>query len=58
MSNKQKYDAIFMEVFEISEDVLNEKLEYQSINQWDSVGHMSLMAALEDEFDILLEMVE
>lgn len=56
MSNKQKYDAIFMEVFEIKEDKLNEKLEYQSIDTWDSVGHMSLMAALEDEFDIILEM--
>jgi acyl carrier protein len=56
MSNKQKYDEIFMEVFEISSDQLNEKLEYQSIEPWDSVGHMALMAALEDEFDIMLEM--
>jgi len=56
MSNKQKYDEIFMEVFEISSDQLNENLEYQSIDPWDSVGHMALMAALEDEFDIMLEM--
>ncbi|MET0105805.1 MAG: acyl carrier protein [Sedimenticola sp.] len=56
MSNKQKYDEIFMEVFEISSEQLNENLEYQSIELWDSVGHMALMAALEDEFDIMLEM--
>jgi len=56
MSNKRKYDEIFMEVFEITEDQLNDKLEYQSIEAWDSVGHMALMAALEDEFDIMLEM--
>ena len=56
MSNRKKYDEIFMEVFEIETDQLNEKLEYQSIEAWDSVGHMSLMAALEDEFDIMLEM--
>ena len=56
MSNKQKYDEIFIEVFEISSDQLNESLEYQSIQPWDSVGHMALMAALEDEFDIMLEM--
>ena len=56
MSNKQKYDEIFMEVFEISNDQLNESLEYQSIEPWDSVGHMALMAALEDEFEITLEM--
>lgn len=56
MSNKQKYDGIFIEVFEISADQLNGSLEYQSIEPWDSVGHMALMAALEDEFDIMLEM--
>ena len=56
MSNKVKYDEIFMETFEISADQLNESLEYQSIEPWDSVGHMALMAALEDAFDIMLEM--
>ena len=33
-----------------------EKLEYQSIEEWDSVGHMGLMSELEDTFDITLEM--
>ena len=56
MSNKQKYDEIFIEVFEISGAQINDSLEYQSIEPWDSVGHMALMAALEDEFDIMLEM--
>lgn len=56
MSNKEKYDAAFIEVFEITKDALNATLEYQSINAWDSVGHMALMAALEEEFDIMLEM--
>ncbi|MDB2637617.1 acyl carrier protein [Alphaproteobacteria bacterium] len=56
MSNKAKYDEIFIETFEISADQLNESLEYQSIGQWDSVGHMALIAALEDAFDIMLEM--
>ncbi|WP_435230936.1 hypothetical protein ACMAZE_03625 [Pseudopelagicola sp. nBUS_20] len=56
MSNKEKYDAAFMEAFQIEQADLNESLEYQSITQWDSVGHMGLMAMLEDEFDIMLEM--
>lgn len=30
-------------------------LEYQSIQAWDSVGHMALMAALEDTFQIEME---
>lgn len=56
MSNKKKYNEAFKEIFEIEDDQLNDDLEYQSIDTWDSVGHMSLMAALEDEFDIMLEM--
>ena len=56
MSNKAKYDSIFIEVFEISQTDLTDDLAYQSIATWDSVGHMSLMAELEDEFDVMLEM--
>ena len=56
MSNKEKYDQIFMETFEISADQLNKSLKYQSIETWDSVGHMSLVAALEDTFDIMMDM--
>jgi len=31
-------------------------LEYNSITEWDSIGHMALMAALEDTFDIMMDM--
>ena len=30
-------------------------LEFQAIPAWDSVGHMGLVAALEETFDIMLE---
>ena len=56
MANRDKYDLAFIETFEIEKDKLTETLEYQSIDAWDSVGHMALMAALEDEFDVALEM--
>ena len=56
MSNKKKYDEVFIEIFEITKDELSDSLKYQSITAWDSVGHMSLMAELEDVFDIMLEM--
>lgn len=55
MSNLEKYKKCFVEAFEVdSKDI--ETLEYQSIDEWDSVGHMSLMSELEDTFDITLEM--
>ena len=56
MDNKQKYDQAFIESFSISENVLGDELEYNSIPEWDSVGHMSLVANLEEAFDIMMEM--
>ena len=56
MNNKQKYDQAFIEIFSISKGDLSEKLIYNSIPEWDSVGHMSLISELEDAFDIMMEM--
>ena len=56
MNNKQKYDQVFMECFSIDESVLGDNLEYNTIPEWDSVGHMSLIAELEEVFDIMMEM--
>lgn len=56
MSNRDKYDQAFLESFGIERAALTQQLQYQSIPQWDSVGHMSLIAALEDAFGIMMEM--
>ena len=56
MNNKEKYDQAFIEIFSISESVLCDDFEYNSIPEWDSVGHMSLISELEDVFDIMMEM--
>ena len=55
MTNLEKYKNAFIENFEVSEDQLDD-LVYQSVDMWDSVGHMGLIADLEDSFDITLEM--
>lgn len=54
MTNLEKYNQAFMECFEMEESQLA-GLEYQEIPTWDSVGHMGLVAALEDSFDIMLD---
>jgi len=54
MSNLEKYENAFIETFGVEKDQL-ESLEYQSITEWDSIGHMSLMAALEEAFDIMMD---
>ena len=53
MNNFEKYKSIVKDSFQYAGDV--EELEYQAIDEWDSVGHMQLMAALEDAFSIELD---
>jgi len=54
MTNMEKYVQVFTETFKIQADQL-EELRYQSIPEWDSVGHMELITALEDTFDIMMD---
>ena len=54
MSNIEKYNNAFIETLEITEEKLV-GLQYQAIEAWYSVGHMSLIAALEDAFDIMMD---
>ena len=54
MTNIEKYNNAFMETIEIAEEQLA-GLKYQDITAWDSIGHMSLIAALEDAFDIMMD---
>ena len=56
MNNKQKYDQAFIVTFSIDESKLDDDLEYNTIPEWDSVGHMGLIAELEEVFDIMMEM--
>ena len=53
--NLQKYNSIFMNLFEVSEDVLNDTFNFGVAPGWDSLAHMELIAQLEDEFEIMLE---
>jgi len=55
VTNKERYDKVMTEALDLQPQDLNEGLVYNSIPAWDSVGHMSLMAALETEFDIMME---
>ncbi|EGT4353357.1 acyl carrier protein [Cronobacter sakazakii] len=54
MTNLVKYNTIFMETFEVPEDVLAD-YKYQDTPSWDSVGHMTMIAALEETFDIMMD---
>jgi acyl carrier protein len=55
LSNNDKYDKVFIKSFKLKKEKLN-NLKYNSIPQWDSVGHMSMIGSLEEVFKITLEM--
>jgi len=54
MDNLEKYVAVFTEAFEIDKSEVP-ALKYQDISAWDSVGHMTMIALLEDAFDIMMD---
>ena len=54
MTNVEKLAKVFADTFGISE-AETKGLQYQGIEAWDSVGHMTLVAAIEDDFDIQLD---
>lgn len=54
MTNLEKYEQAFCDSLELTKDQLP-GLEYQQIPSWDSVGHMGLVAAIEDAFDIMMD---
>ena len=50
-----KYVEIFIKSLSIDKKKFNEKLKYNDIPEWDSIGHMTLMSELEEGFDISLD---
>ena len=54
MDNLEKYNKAFTDSFMIKKSQLP-SLAYQDVNEWDSVGHMSLIAELEDYFEIEMD---
>ena len=55
MTTKEKYSEIFKTALNVDANKVNENLKYNEIDEWDSIAHMSLMAALEEEYKISLE---
>ena len=54
MENLNNYNKAFLESFGINETQLS-NLKYQDITEWDSVGHMGLIASLEEIFNIEMD---
>ncbi len=55
MSNLEKLNNIFCEVFSVEASSLGANFNNTSVEGWDSVHQLSLTSAVEDEFDIMLD---
>lgn len=55
MSNVDKYNQAFIEVFGATADKLNDNFTKDTESSWDSVHQLSVVTALEDAFDIMLD---
>ena len=55
MTNLEKLNNIFAEVFSVEDSALNADFDNKSVDNWDSVHQLSLTSAVEDEFDIMLD---
>ena len=55
MSNKHKYQDIFIKSLSINSNKFNENIKYNEIPEWDSIGHMTLMSGLDEGFGIAMD---
>jgi acyl carrier protein len=55
MSLSSRVNAILAAVLLLPIDLIDENSSAKSIPQWDSLNHMKIILALEEEFDIRIE---
>lgn len=55
MSNNDKYQNIFMEIFSVDATDLNSSFNFKDVEKWDSLTHLTLISELEDAFDVMFE---
>lgn len=53
---EERVRKVFVDVLSLKPDTDGAALVYNESEGWDSIGHMRLVAALEEEFDCMLEM--
>jgi acyl carrier protein len=55
VDSKNKLIESFTVALGINADQVTDALAYRSIPEWDSVGHMALVAEIETRFDVMLD---
>lgn len=55
---KRKIEGVFREVFDDESLVVSDTLSTETLSAWDSLGHIRLMSALEDDLAITFTLEE
>ncbi len=55
MTNLEKYNAIFTEVFGVTADQLGDNFSKETVSEWDSVHQLNIISLLEENFDLMLD---
>lgn len=55
MSNIDRLRVAFRTALDLPADFDVDSLEYRANEKWDSLAHMSLIAAIEDTFDVMID---
>jgi len=55
MENIEKYNNAFVEVFGAKVEDLNDSYGKETVDEWDSVHQLSLIAQFEEAFDIMFD---
>lgn len=55
MTNLEKYNAIFTEVFGATVEQLGDNFSKETVSEWDSVHQLNIISLLEETFDLMLD---
>lgn len=55
MTNLEKLNQIFCEVYSVEESALNEEFVNTNVDTWDSIHQLSMVAAIEEAYDLMMD---
>ena len=55
MTNIEKFNQAFIEVFSVEESALGSSFTKENVDSWDSVHQLNIIAIIEEAFDIMFD---
>ena len=55
MTNLEKYNQIFIDIFDVKEEELGDNFTKAEVENWDSVRQMNILSQFEETFDVILD---